>query len=54
MKSLKRRENTKFAVVFTFMPDAGVVGKKEKGIADGRENGIGKEGIERDWKEGRE
>jgi hypothetical protein len=54
LKSLKRRENTKFAVVFTFMPDAGVVGKKEKGIADGRENGIGKEGIERDWKEGRE
>ncbi len=51
LEKFKKRENTTFAVVFTFMPDAGVVEKKEKGIVKmnlktGLERGNGK-GLER-------
>jgi hypothetical protein len=47
LEKFKRRENTTFAVVFTFMPGADVVEEKEKGIVKmDRKNGIGK----REWK----
>ncbi len=51
LEKFKKRENTTFAVVFIFMPDAGVVEEKEKGVVkiDGKtglERRIGK-GLER-------
>jgi hypothetical protein len=46
----RRREKTTFAVVFTHLPEAVLVEKKEKGTGKLE----GKTGMERDWKEGRE